>query len=105
MNFLRYPLTSKNFFLNQKNPHRVKFLRSLTVTLEQGISFKEVVKTFYILISGTFTVPNIGEVHPEPHPLQGSNEPYTDNVYPTDAVGLEHLKGKIPLDHLYIERR
>jgi hypothetical protein len=47
-------LTLKKFFLNQKNPHRAKFLRSLTVTLEQGISFKEGVKTFYILMQGSF---------------------------------------------------
>lgn len=25
VNFLRYPLTSQNFFLNQKNPHRAIF--------------------------------------------------------------------------------
>ena len=61
--FFALRLDFQFFFLNQKNPHRVKFLRSLTVTLEQGISFKEGVKTFYILISGTSKVPSIGEFH------------------------------------------
>ena len=47
MNFLRYPLTSKNFFLNQKNPHRAKFGH-----------------------------PKLsGGVHPEPHLMQGSIRP------------------------------
>ena len=81
MNFLRYPLTSQKFFLNQKNPHRAKFGH-----------------------------PKLsGEVHPEPHLMQGypnlTRQPYTDNVYPTDAVGLEQLRGKIPLAPLNIERR
>nr|DAR33375.1 MAG TPA: hypothetical protein [Ackermannviridae sp.] len=31
MNFLRYPLTSKIFFLNQKNPHRAILGYTLSV--------------------------------------------------------------------------
>ena len=51
MNFLRYPLTLKNFFLNQKNPHRAKFLGCRIIRNPNYRNFR-------------FT---IGGVHPEPH--------------------------------------
>ena len=71
MNFLRYPLTSQDFFLNQKNPHRAKFG-------EPKLS---------------------GEVHPEPHLMQGSTRPHNPTHLMctlTDALGLELSQGKNP---------
>ena len=79
MNFLRYPLTSQKFFLNTKKPHIKKF--------------------------GAFDLFVTTQIL---NPLQGSTRPNNPTQIMctlTDALGLDHLKGKIPLDHLYIERR
>jgi hypothetical protein len=73
--FFALPLDFKKFFLNQKNPHRVKFLRSLTVTLEQGISFKEGVKTFYILMQGSSRPSNL--VSKWTHPFEQKEKLFT----------------------------
>lgn len=72
MNFLRYPLTLKNFFLNQKNPHRAKFLGCRIIRNPNYRNFR-------------FT---IGKVHPEPHLMQGSFEPTTASNMTHLPIGL-----------------